>query len=44
MERFANETGLLAEQLWDADDIPDKAMFCGRRSGSAMALCWNHAE
>ncbi|MBV9673143.1 MAG: hypothetical protein JO076_10015 [Verrucomicrobia bacterium] len=44
MERFANETGLLAEQLWDADDIPDKAMFFGRPSGSATPLCWSHAE
>ncbi len=44
IERFANETCLLAEQLWDADDIPDKGMFCGRPSGSAMPLCWSHAE
>jgi glucoamylase len=44
MERFANETGLLPEQLWDTDDIPDKAMFHGRPCGSAMPLCWSHAE
>jgi glucoamylase len=44
MERFASETGLLPEQLWDAGDIPEKAMFYGRPSGSAMPLCWSHAE
>jgi len=44
MERFASETGLLPEQLWDADDIPEKAMFYGRPSGSAMPLWWSHAE
>jgi glucoamylase len=44
MERFAGETGLLPEQLWDVDDIPEKAMFYGRPSGSAMPLCWSHAE
>lgn len=38
MERFASETGLLPEQLWDADHIPEKAMFYGRPSGSAMPL------
>ena len=44
MERFASETGLLPEQLWDSDDIPEKGMFYGRPSGSAMPLCWSHAE
>jgi glucoamylase len=44
MERFAGETGLLPEHLWDADDIPERAMFLGRPSGSAMPLCWSHAE
>jgi glucoamylase len=35
---------MLAEQLWDADDLPDGKMQFGRPSGSAMPLCWSHAE
>ena len=35
---------MIAEQLWDADDLPDAKMFRGRASGSAMPLCWSHAE
>ncbi len=44
MEGFASDGGLLAEQLWDADDIPGKCMFFGKPAGSAMPLCWAHAE
>ncbi len=44
MEKFANEGGMLAEQLWDADDLPDGKMKRGGPAGSAMPLCWSHAE
>ena len=44
MEGFANEGGLLSEQLWDTADLPAKAMKCGLPSGAAMPLCWSHAE
>jgi glucoamylase len=44
MEKFANVGGLIPEQLWDAEDIPNKEMGFGRPSGSAMPLCWAHAE
>ena len=44
MEQFANGTGLLPEQVWDADDIPAQHQLRGRPSGSAMPLCWSHAE
>ena len=44
MEGFANETGLLPEQIWDADDLPEHHQVFGRPSGSAMPLCWSHAE
>ncbi len=44
MEQFANTTGLLPEQVWDAADIPDRHQLRGRPSGSAMPLCWSHAE
>jgi len=44
MENFANEGGMLPEQLWDADDLPDGKMKRGGPTGSAMPLCWTHAE
>lgn len=44
MEKFANEGGMLPEQLWDADDLPDGKMRRGGPTGSAMPLCWAHAE
>ena len=44
MEAFANEGGMLPEQLWDADDLPERAMKRGGPTGSAMPLCWSHAE
>ena len=36
--------GLLPEQVWESAAIPDKALFPGRPSGSAMPLLWSHAE
>jgi glucoamylase len=43
MEGFANN-GLFSEQVWDTDDIPEKELFRGRPSGSAMPLVWAQAE
>ena len=37
LEAFANESGLLSEQLWDAPDIPERGLFFGRPSGAAIA-------
>jgi glucoamylase len=44
MESFANETGLIPEQVWDSPDIPERELHFGRPSGSAMPLVWAHAE
>ncbi|MGD8869308.1 MAG: glucan 1,4-alpha-glucosidase [Gemmatimonadales bacterium] len=44
VERFANEGGMIPEQIWDAADIPERLLFRGRPSGSAMPLVWAHAE
>ena len=44
MEKFANEGGMLPEQLWDTDDLPEGKMKRGGPTGSAMPLCWSHAE
>jgi glucoamylase len=44
LERFAGESGLLPEQVWDSKDLPERELFNGRPSGSAMPLVWAHAE
>lgn len=44
MEAFTNDGGLIPEQIWDAADIPDRELYCGKPSGSAMPLGWAHAE
>jgi glucoamylase len=44
MESFANEGGLIPEQVWDAPDLPGRGLYLGRPSGSAMPLVWAHAE
>ena len=43
MEAFSNNQ-LLSEQIWDTDNIPEKELFFGQHSGSAMPLTWAHAE
>ena len=44
MEKFANEGGMISEQLWNAGDLPEKGMRRGLSTGAAMPLCWSHAE
>jgi len=44
LENFANEGGMIPEQTWDAADIPERELYFGRPSGSAMPLVWAHAE
>jgi glucoamylase len=44
MEASASSGGLLPEQIWDSDDVPQRELFLGRPSGSAMPLVWAHAE
>jgi glucoamylase len=44
MEKFANDGGMISEQLWDVDDVPQKGMRRGLPTGAAMPLCWSHAE
>jgi glucoamylase len=43
-ERFAGESGLIPEQVWDSPDLPDRELCFGGPSGSAMPLVWAHAE
>jgi glucoamylase len=44
MESFANESGFISEQVWDASDIAERELYFDRPSGSAMPLVWAHAE
>jgi glucoamylase len=44
LEAFAGDGGLLPEQVWDTADLPDRELYFGRPSGSAMPLVWAHAE
>ena len=44
MEGFSNSTGLLPEQVWDEDDLPEAHMYLGKPTGSAMPLLWSHSE
>jgi len=44
LENYANETGLLPEQIWDSEDKPGFELYRGKASGSAMPLVWAHSE
>jgi len=44
MDAFANKGGMLPEQVWDTEDIPDRELYFGHPSGSARPLVWAHAE
>lgn len=44
IEACTSDGGLLPEQVWDTDDIPERELFRGRPTGSAMPLAWAHAE
>ncbi|MEO8571483.1 MAG: glycoside hydrolase family 15 protein, partial [Chloroflexota bacterium] len=44
MRRLGSAGGMIPEQVWDAPDIPERGLFLGRPSGSAMPLAWAHAE
>ena len=44
MESFANEGGLISEQVWDSPDLPEHGLHFGRRAGSAIPLVWAHAD
>ena len=44
LEASASSGGLLPEQIWDGEDVPQRQLSLGRPSGSAMPLVWAHAE
>ncbi|MGA1984422.1 MAG: glycoside hydrolase family 15 protein [Acidobacteriaceae bacterium] len=44
MEKFASFGGMLPEQVWDQDDVPELELFSGKSSGAAQPLVWAHSE
>lgn len=44
LEACASDGGMLPEQIWDGTDVPERELFKGRPTGSAMPLVWAHAE
>jgi glucoamylase len=44
MAAATSQGGLMPEQVWDAAAIPERGLFPGRPTGSAMPLVWTHAE
>jgi glucoamylase len=43
-EKFSSVGGMLPEQVWDHEDLPEAGMYEGRSAGSAQPLVWAHAE
>jgi glucoamylase len=44
MSRQTSPAGMIPEQVWDADDIPERFLFNGHPAGSGMPLAWAHSE
>ncbi|MBC7865298.1 MAG: hypothetical protein IAF38_20145, partial [Bacteroidia bacterium] len=44
IENHSTETGMFPEQIWDAEDIPEKNLIYGKPTGAAMPLVWAHSE
>ena len=44
MSRMTGPGGMIPEQVWDTGPIPERFLFPGQPSGSAMPLVWAHAE
>jgi glucoamylase len=44
MAAMSSAVGMLPEQVWDWDPIPEHHLQPGKPSGSAMPLVWAHSE
>lgn len=44
MARMTSPGGMIPEQVWDTEPIPERNLFPGKPSGSAMPLVWAHGE
>jgi glucoamylase len=44
LEKFSVGVGLIAEQIWDAPNLPSRHFIFGGNTDSALPLLWAHAE
>jgi len=44
MAAMTGPGGMMPEQVWDSAALPERRLFPGRPTGSAMPLAWAHAE
>ena len=44
MAAMTGPGGMMPEQVWDAEPLPEKRLVPGLPTGSAMPLAWAHAE
>jgi glucoamylase len=44
MAQYATDTGLIPEQVWDADGVPERQLCRGEPTGSVCPLLWAHGE
>jgi glucoamylase len=44
MAAMTGPCGMMPEQVWDSGPLPERRLFPGKPSGSAMPLAWAHAE
>ena len=44
MAAMAGKGGMIPEQVWDEEAIPQRFLYPGRPTGSATPLAWAHAE
>jgi glucoamylase len=44
MAAMTGPGGMMPEQVWDTAALPERRLFPGQPTGSAMPLAWSHAE
>jgi glucoamylase len=44
MAAMTGPAGMMPEQVWDTTALPERRLFPGQPTGSAMPLVWTHAE
>ena len=44
MAAMTGPGGMMPEQVWDTAALPERRLFPGKPTGSAMPLAWTHAE
>ena len=44
MAAMTGPGGMMPEQVWDTAPLPERRLFPGQPTGSAMPLAWTHAE